>query len=947
MSDSLHVVASEPIGDRIRGILSSVTVWVAVGVLAGVLLLISPPPEQTYPGAIPWADGSWLRAVVGALSLGGATATARGVEIKDLALHLGVSAALLVLAARAVVSVIRPPDRRTTKGAWFISQGFLAIWTLTALASATWSGDAEIAIGQAAIYGIAVAWAVALAWCIESRDVPRLLAAYVALAAAASLVCAWYYVERNPHHRPGFPVGNPGALAACILPAFVISAVSLAYAARGAIVQRQAPRLSSWLPGLVALACLTVGLRLTDSRSALVGLAFGLGGLAFIRATARVRLALVFAAVLASVFGVWYAASHNQDLAMARGATIRFRVYAWQYAALLWSHRPISGVGAGGYPRLATGLSTGDRALDPAAFMGDLVEHAHNELFEVFAEIGLIGGVTFVGGLLAACSAAATVLSSNLSPQRRGLLAGLTAGFLAIVGDSFVSGAARLPGPPAVQFTLLGALWAIARATSKAPANSGDDSASWRAARRYGVVAMALLGCALTAIVAARNWSGVMRERAAMLAHQRGEHESAAIEAHRADGALLDPVRKLLARELEVRSRAALALESIARWRAAEGESADPASVGALRDEAVAASNRAMERAAALSRSAPAFGRTAAIGAVLLEGLSELHRDVDPRQALQYALQAAQAWTGHRSQRPYDTETLLALCRYPSTMDGRIGLLRDALREGPMCDDWGAWRAEFEPARASPEFDATLLRLLDAARPYGPEAEADSLLIRGVPEMFRLAAAWRAARGDFAGAETDAGEAAARYRPLAARLPDRVAVALGEQAEYAFLADPLSPQAAIEHVRQALAALPKIQEQKLAASRRPLLVRLACYLLASGQRPEALAALEELAPTEVDRARLAAACYVSLAQRFLRDERDERTLPLREWLRGALREQPDHVPAWAWLAWLEHRAGGADAAEAILREAKAARVAESDLERIRASLRQEFPASQP
>ena len=146
---------------------------------------------------------------------------------------------------------------------------------------------------------------------------------------------------------------------------------------------------------------------------------------------------------------------------MARGATIRFRYYAWRYAAELWSQSlptSVIGQGAGSYPRLAGQLSIRDRTLDPEAFPGELVEHAHNELFEVLTEIGLIGGVTFVGGWLATLAAGAALRRSVSDREKRWLHAALVAGLMALIVDMFSWPALRLSGVPAIFYTLLGAV---------------------------------------------------------------------------------------------------------------------------------------------------------------------------------------------------------------------------------------------------------------------------------------------------------------------------------------------------------------------------------------------------------------------------------------------------------------------------------------------------------
>lgn len=980
MADPLILPAQHSLGHRLRGALSTAALLLAAAVLAATFLLLSPPADQTYPGALPWREGSILRGLVEVLALAGAVQTARGVEVKDLAFHLGAAVALLLLAARAWVSGRWPPERATSRDAWFFSQIFLWAWVGISATSAFWSGDAEISLGQAALYAMALAWAFSLSWSVEGRDVPRILTAYVALAAAAAGLCVWYYYERNPFHRPGFPIGNPGALASCLLPAAILGFFQLWAAipenlrrltGRDAGPQGAAagpPRLAARLWVRMGLVCLALvllvwALWLAGSRASLVGAVIAVGGILFIRAGARLRLALLFSAVLLAAAGVWLTASHSQELAMARGATIRFRIYAWQYAALLWSHRPISGIGAGSFPRLATAMSTTDRALDPAAFMAELVEHAHNELFEVFAEIGLIGGVTFVAGWLAALAAGARLLSSSLSPERRATLLGLMTGLLAILGDSLFSVGTRLPGPAAVQFTLLGCLWAMCRATSKVvrPASAAGTTLSpatvagvrlpavdLRALRRTGLAAAALACAAATSWLALRNWSGALAERRGYQAMRDGQPQAALALARRASPRLLDPVRKLTTDELAVRAAMTIAQRSFDHWqqaRAAGGES--PSVPPELHDEAVAAAEQALHAAAALNQRAPTFARMAAAGARALEWLAELHRQADPQRAVAYSLQAFQAWRSQRAQRPYDQQTLLALLRYPAPASEKIGLLRDALREGPPVDEWPEWQAALAQQSAAAEFDATLRQMLDAARPYGPEAEAGSLMVSMSPEMFRTAAAWHARRGEYEAAAAAVEHAAALYRALRSRLPDRLAVALGEQAEYELLARPDEPHRAVELLEAALAALPIVQAQKMETARRPYLLRLARARLAAGDEPRAREALAQLAAEPGPLAEALASAYTSLAQRFIRRPPDARP-PVEAWLRAAVRHAPTHVPAWAWLAWLAAQGSDSAAVDKTLAEAAASGVSAHDLERIRASLRLEFPpTSQP
>lgn len=939
ITGQVRLANSPAVGQRLRGQLSTATLGLSLIVLSAAFLLLSPPPGQTYPGAIPWSDRSLLRPIVDALSLGGAVKSVRGVEIKQLVFHVGAVVALVLLAARAVVSAVWPPDRRTSKGAWFGAQAFFGGWVAISAASAAWSGDPPTALGQAALYGIALAWAVALAWNIESRDVPRLVWGYVAIAVAASVLCIWYFHERNPHHRPGFPIGNPGALAAAILPALVVTAAWVVLAGRDWLRARQGSDRVRLAIAVVALVPLAWCFALAGSRSALAGALGAAAGMLFLRARAWTKLLVLLAVVICAALGAWYASVYNQDLAMGRGATVRFRVYAWQYAAQLWSHRPVSGIGAGGYPRLASGLSVRDRVLDPAAFMGSMVEHAHNELFEVFAEIGLIGGVSFVAAYLATFVAGSRLLDSNLSMERRRLVFALLAGLMAIVGDSFFSVGTRLPGPDVVLFSLLGAVWALSRGTYKV-LRGEPPNPTWlerMPMRRYGVAAAALVLAVGAGWLVARDWSGVVAEQSADLHLRGGEYSTAAADSSRAAALLLDPVRQLVASEVEVRAHLGLAGELTARALNA-GEHASAAD----RDAAVRAAQQAYEAAGRLNQRAPAISRLAAYGAQAAEMLAALHRKSGSPAALEWTARAQQAWLSQRLARPYDVETLLALARYPATIGDRLTLLRDALREGPMCDDWAEWRGLLAQTATDPQFAAELQSLVTAARPYGPDSGADTIMITMAPETLRLGAAWAAMQGDAAAAVELAAEAAKRYEAVRSRLPDRQAVALGEQAEYTFLHDPGDPAAAIELIHRALRALPTIQEQKQQAAEAPFRARLARYLLAAGRESEALNELEALGPQNATPASAAAQLYVGLAQRFIRTPKERRP-PVGAWLRAATRLDPRLVSAWAWLAWLAGDAGDADAVRGVLSRARSA-LSPVDLERIRASLVQEFPA---
>lgn len=963
MVNTPQIATPSPPGHRLRGQLSLLSLVLALALLAATWLLMSPPAEGGYSGAIPWREGSLLKRITDLMSVGGAVATTRGVEIKDLAFHGATVLALVLLAARALVSALLPPERRTAKRAWFLAQVFLATWVVLSLASSQWSGDPDLARGQAALYGLALAWAVALGWSLESRDVPRLLAGYVVVATLGGVLCVWYFYGRNPDHRPGFPIGNPNTLAACTLPAILIVGAVLVRSILSADGAWHSLVRGRVIAAAAALVPLCWCFQLAGSRAAWIGLLVGVAGVLFLRARRRVRWVIVAALLLSGALGAWYVSVGKQDFAMARGATIRLRMYAWQYAAVLWSGRPISGVGAGQYPRLANGLSAGDRVLDPAAFMGELVEHAHNELFEVFSEIGLVGGVTLVAGYLATLAAASALLRTNLSPERRWLLYGLVASVIALMADAMFGPGLRLSGVPAVFYTLLGALWAACRSVSKEPVVDRVAEDAWlkrMVVRRYGLAAVSLAAAAVAGWLTVRDWSGVRQEYAASVAFAAGDYDSSLAQNRAAEARLLDPVRKLIAHKHAVdcefsRAQRAFqafqaAADALDQARVASGESeATPVfdeELGALARTAEQYCVSASSAAVGLSQRVRNFGQMETVGARCAQMLTAIYaRTGAAERAREWDQLAFHAWRSQHLLRPFDLTALLELAgylrRYPALTGDYVALLRDALRNGSPPARW--YQALRDGTRL-PNFERTLDAVLASVGPYNAQTDLDALILSRAPEMYRLSAAWHALRGEYEQAASDAGEATELYEPMCKRFPTLRSVALAEQAEYVLQADPGQWRRAADLLHAALDALPVIQKQKYEEQARPYRLSLARLLLAGGRELEAADVLRLMTDEDGVVAATIVDLYLRLASSFLPRPPDERPA-LRPWLRAALRINPRSVEAWRLTLALAIEQGDTDAVEATLRDAEAAGVPESGLEALRNFAREELPAT--
>lgn len=922
----------------LRLALSRITASLALLLILATAFWISPRPGETYPGHIPWRDGSMLRVLTELMSLGGLIVTQRGAEVKDIAFHFAAALGLGLLAVRLW---FLPPCTRALRGAiWFHALTLLSLWVGISLLSGMWSGDADLSARQAALYAISICWVIALSGLLELRDLGWLLAGISGVLAAAGGLTAWFYAERNPLNRPGFPLGNPATLAASLLPAILMS---LAWSGAAFSRWRRTGGRPPWLMALAVLAVLLPAanaFRLADSRGALLALAVGVFSLAFFYLTRR-RVWVVAAGVGIVAAGAAYFYSTRESDVMARGATIRLRLYAWRYASDIWQLRPVAGAGAASFTRFATQYSGPDRFLDPAAFQGDWTDHAHNEVFEVLAEIGLLGGLTFVGAWVAVLAAASAMIRREMSPERRWLLSGLAASVAALLADAQFGVNLRLPGGAALLFTLTGALLAACRVMARsARAQSADDDAGrWRWPAAAGASAAAVVVATLAAI----NTSGLIVEQRAYAALQRGDLASSVNDFLAAQRRLLSPSRVLLAIEAEGRARyllAAQAFEAAAQQANARGpEAGNPPVAAAAIDAAINRAREAFQTTVRLEQRAPSMPGAAVVRARSAELLAQLYTALRDSRAHEWRDQAVAAWLRHRDQRPSDVETLLSLARYAANLDEFVACLRDALRAGTPP---GAWHAALDAVINDPGLDDTLARMLQVAGPITPRTDVDRLVLSRAPEAHRLLAAVQVRRGQFAAAEASAAHAAELYVPMRPRFPVLRSIALLEQAEYRLRSGPQAATGAAALLETGLAELPRIQVLKRAELEQPFERLLALCRLAGGDEAGAAAALRA-AGDSADAGALANA-YVQLTELYIRQPPATRPA-LEGYLAAALRLQPAHVRAWSWRAWLAAQSGDAASIEPVLAEAAAAGVSGEALAEIRNGLAAEFPAS--
>lgn len=807
------------------------------------------------------------------MSIGESIHTARGTEIKDIVAQFGAAILLLALAIRCIrcdpIAIWKGAVDRNA--AW--SQLFLLGWVGLSFASAAWSAEPDVSFGQAAVYTLGLMFAVGLGGLLRQRDVHFVLIGYIAISTVAAGLCIWYFHERNPYHRPGFPVGNPNTMAASIVPAAIVCLSILGRSVWDVLRRRERLHPISVIAAGVALLLLGWCLWLTNSRGALLGLGIGCVAMILLLAGRRTRLVVALCGIGLFIAAGSWVYLHSGDTAMGRGATVRARFYYWRYAVLLWEQRPLVGHGAGAYARLANQFSLRDRALDPAAFAdADWIAHAHNELFEIFVDIGLVGGVTFVAGMLGTFFAVLGLIRRRPPPAIRWEIAAIGGGIAALVGDSLVSPGLRLAVVPTILYMLLGLIWAICRERAEFDARERGALQPGTTPRSISVaivVALCGVGCC---VIARANVAGVNAEYLAMslpemvesASGRQIENREAIHQNEIARARLIEPVRRLFADERALRF---IFDDVMQRFLALTSSNRDT-STSDRPDPRVLSQNceTLYQSALRLDSRAPTIGRTLAIAARAAEMLCVLNGPTSEAAATEWRNRAEVAWRNHRLRFITDEEALLSLAiNYPGSLTVRISYLRDALRNGFPSD---AWFAALQRLESAPKFDEDITRFTHAVGPIDPRTDADSILLSFAPEAYRLSAIHAARRGDPAAADAALERSIELYAAVKSRFPRLVSAALAEQADFDLLMTPASAQRAVEHLERAITELPAIQQQQRALLAEPFRRRLAAALVVAERVDEARRVLRETGGEEAGSA-LADECLES-SERLLR-----------------------------------------------------------------------------
>lgn len=874
------------------GPIQAVVVAVAIAVLlGGTLLLSAPPTTELMEGAVPWKEGSPLQSLVGLLCLNYQSGTAYPDTIKNYVLGIGAAVAAIavgiqLLAGRregnddvaAPVSedgvgatrAVSPLARRKSHVSPIVSALILsALFLMWSFASSRWSAAPELAIGGSLLVTGWFLWSASLGAVLRGRAVLAIVAVMIVITGAASAIAIWYFHGRNPGLRAMFPFGNPSLLATCLLPGILLSLCMVV----GLIGPSSLKRVSKLL-GIVGCA-VVVALAgwaswLADSRGPAVGLLFGFLALAFFAARGRSKFAILAIAAAVSMAGWWYLGSvANEVSPTGRSATLRFRLYAWDYAWQMFLARPLTGFGQGGYVLLGDAFVVDDVLRDPLVF-GSRIAHAHNEWLEIMADLGAVGLVLMAGALLLSLDGAVARLRESMSRERRWALIGLSASLIALMAAECFGVGLRVAGVPTWFFTILGLIWAMVGAGRRGMLSWAHGSSAKRGS--FGVLAVAL--GLLTLVVTQQDWSAARNDRRSREALAGGDWQGAIRLAEQAVSRL-DPQRALtsLARLAEARLHVARQAQERAfdrESRLATGDASPDRLIDLALEDVDLSQRQCMDASHALKelvQRSPGFigsgrleyglnllqARNIEIVARLVHAAREWGRDVRPAptdDAAPFIGNALRAIERELQRQPFHVGQAMEFAQvadYEAQAEQVIDMLARALRHNPMP---GEYTGLLTTLGRSVTFAETFHRsIAEALRGVGeppPRDESGGIVERWLPEKVRLGAAVQSAGGRPDGALAMLESALPVYERLAGIAPMGAAAFFAELAEARFHVFFDSPATAIEAAERSLDVAPRSGPGRDLA--RSVRLRLADYHLVMNDETAALAQLRFALP---------------------------------------------------------------------------------------------------
>lgn len=875
-------------------------------------------------------DGTLLSKVVSLLGLSNADGTAsayptlRGVEIRDLFFHIGAAALMLLLGIHLLASKARP--RMTTDDLFDLRHHATSPyfwWALLLFVSAVssyFSHAPDIALGGVLLRMLTFGWWLPLALVLTTRQASKLATVLAIAIALTALLGIWYFLARTPWTfrfpyidggRLRYPVGNELWFGACLLPAIFVGTGWLLLALKRNVNQKRAVNLI--LAVVILISCF-FALYITRSRSAVVGVFAGICFAIYLIAPKNKRMIVVLVSILIALGGALYAQQKRVGGKMGeRAHSIRTRLnHEWPYALTLWFAKPVGGHGEGGYTMQAGQMARAEQLQDPNTIASDewaWTVEAHNEYLQLLADVGIAGTLGFVVALVVTLFWTVRFVDARRDApdgaRDRALAIGLGAAVIAIAFEEGTSVGLRHPGLPPLFFTAWACLWALVRSARPEPkrdpqlaatdssesttSNTDDRRLPTSTLRLGGVIAaLAAIGLGFAGI---QNWRAARAQFDADHALREGRLAEAAASADWAGQFGLDPMRKLVSRNIAIEAR-------VVDFARRVENATSP-----LSDDDMRLAQDATIKSTELYNVAPRFLGLSRLKWQLALSRSYAHLMRKERElAQEYRIDYLNWLSQCRQDEPFNLEYVALLWRdypEPAPLD-RLQWLRAWLRRNFMAGDpaFGALLQSYamQIPSAKEALDAQLQVASDDLKRDASEWK-DELS----PETFRISATITAAQGNQQAAVEAVTHAIELYETAGARLFYGHAAAILELTDLQFRANPSGdPAPLIENLVHGVEVMdgPIAAENDAEKTQMPLprdfgQLRLA-ILLANNREAEARDQLKALAPNAGDQSdALLAGAYARLANQMLNARRHDALVE--RWIARAESLAPDAI----------------------------------------------------
>jgi O-antigen ligase len=329
----------------------------------------------------------------------------------------------------------------------------LLFFSLCGLAQVFLARNFRISIISEVNLLIPIVWALLLARLLPGRRAIRFVArAVVASGALASLVAFFYLIWKGNTGAVEWVVGHRNFLAIFILPSAILCLAELSaglFRAKEGILG-----LPKYVTAPIAIAIIVV-IGISGSIGGLLGIVVGVGLLALLPLSNRLRAAALVLALVVGIAGIVVLSQPKVEAKTAQNQQFQ-RWYLWKGAVKMFAEHPWAGWGPGMFQLYFADFKP--TAPKRYGILTSITYHPHNEFLLIAVEHGLAGLALYVGAFVLLVTVVVRKVQRTEDASERLKLWALGCAFGAMLAHGMVTVALRYWAPSAVFWTIVGAL---------------------------------------------------------------------------------------------------------------------------------------------------------------------------------------------------------------------------------------------------------------------------------------------------------------------------------------------------------------------------------------------------------------------------------------------------------------------------------------------------------